>query len=280
MKLYAISDLHVHYEANRKALKSIKNYRDDWLILGGDMGEKGEHHEFVFDIVCNKFDKVFWVPGNHDLWTIKDNNGKTVSGIEKYQYLLSICRRYSIITPEDNYVEWPGDGHPCVIIPLFNLYDYSFSPDDVTKDNAIKWAMKSGIVCNDEYYLKTSPYESILEWCDERISYSEKRLEDVHLKMPDHGFILINHFPLRYEHVQLFWIPRFSIWCGTKKTENWHRRFPVHVVVYGHIHYRATHNLDKVRFEEVSLGYPKQWTKFRKFDKYFREILPGKEKIK
>jgi UDP-2,3-diacylglucosamine pyrophosphatase LpxH len=68
-------------------------------------------------------------------------------------------------------------------------------------------------------------------------------------------------------------IPRFTIWCGTRLTEDWHRRFNVEAVVYGHLHLRASRVLDDVRFEEVSLGYPKQWDRSRTLDSYLRRIL-------
>ncbi len=52
-------------------------------------------------------------------------------------------------------------------------------------------------------------------------------------------------------------------------------RFPVKVVVSGHLHIRGTSWRDGVRFEEVSLGYPRQWRAERGIGTYFREILPG-----
>ena len=36
MKLYALSDLHVGFEANFRALDSLAEHREDWLVLGGD----------------------------------------------------------------------------------------------------------------------------------------------------------------------------------------------------------------------------------------------------
>ena len=86
---------------------------------------------------------------------------------------------------------------------------------------------------------------------------------------------ILNHFSLREELVRLWRIPRFSLWCGTKRTEDWHRRFRAKVVVYGHLHMRATDWIDGVRFEEVSLGYPKHWRVEDGMDAYLREILPG-----
>lgn len=75
-------------------------------------------------------------------------------------------------------------------------------------------------------------------------------------------------------------IPRFRLWCGTKLTEHWHTRYPVEVVVYGHLHLRSTRWRDG-RFEEVSLGRPTEWIKQRDPSANVRQILPwlGGERI-
>ena len=87
--------------------------------------------------------------------------------------------------------------------------------------------------------------------------------------------MIINHFPLRQDLAVLPRIPRFSIWCGTRRSEDWHRRYRALAVVYGHLHIRSTHWRDGVRFEESSLGYPQNWDDSRGIEPYLREILPG-----
>jgi len=47
------------------------------------------------------------------------------------------------------------------------------------------------------------------------------------------------------------------------------------VVVSGHLHIRSTRWRDGVRFEEVSLGYPRQRSPDHAVEHYLREILPG-----
>src|SRR5262245_289414 len=39
VKLYGLSDLHVGFEANRRTLSELPPHPDDWLVLGGDIGE-------------------------------------------------------------------------------------------------------------------------------------------------------------------------------------------------------------------------------------------------
>ena len=272
MKLYAIGDLHVDFAVNREALKAMAPHPDDWLILAGDLGHTEDHLKFTLSLLSQRFQQLFWVPGNHELWTLpKDTNG--LRGEAKYHRLVSICREYGVLTPEDRYIRWRGEGEPCLICPLFLLYDYSFRPPHVTEEHVVPWAVASGVLCADEKLLHTQPYASKSAWCASRCSYTEKRLHEA----ASHGpLVLINHFPLRQDLVRLRRIPRFSIWCGTRRTEDWHVRFAASVMVSGHLHLRSTDYRDGVRFEEVSLGYPRQWKQERGIESYLREILPAR----
>jgi len=271
MKLYAISDLHLDHQINYQAFKTLPAYPDDWLILAGDICSMAEHLQLALSHLTKRFAQVLWVPGNHDLWT--KIGGIKERGIEKYQQLVSICHNFGVLTPEDPYPLWQGEGGKHMIVPLFLLYDYSFRPTHISLENAVAWAAESGIMCTDEYYLDPKPYPTRQAWCSARCQYSEQRLREIPSGIP---LILINHYPLREDLVQLVNIPRFSIWCGTRQTENWHHNFEVSIVVSGHLHRRGTYYRDGVRFEEVSLGYPKQWNYQEKnIQAYFRQILPG-----
>ena len=98
---------------------------------------------------------------------------------------------------------------------------------------------------NDEDLLASDPYEFCDDWCAARVEATESRLASL---PPDAKLIVANHFPLRRELAVLPRIPRFSIWCGTTKTEEWHRRFNIEAVVYGHLHMRSSKVIDGVRF--------------------------------
>lgn len=276
MKLFAISDLHLANKVNRQALEALPPHPGDWLILAGDIGETELHLHYALSILTQRFRRVLWTPGNHDLWTLPLER-YALRGEAKYQRLVSICRNYGVSTPEDPYVMWPGDDGRYLLAPLFLLYDYSFRPAYVRAEKAVEWAAESGVVCTDEELLIPEPYDSIPTWCAQRCRYTEERLEQI---PPGISLILINHFPLRQELVKLRMFRRFSIWCGTQRTEDWHTRFPAAVVVYGHIHHRATKFVDGVRCEEVSFGYPRDWNDSYGLQYYLREILPGTKKDK
>jgi predicted phosphodiesterase len=272
MRLFAVSDLHLANRINLQALEALPAHPQDWLILAGDVGEMEEHLQVALILLSSRFKQLVWVPGNHDLWTLPSTS-QPLKGEARYQRMVSLCRDFGVLTPEDPYARWPGEDRDYLLAPLFLLYDYSFRPPHIPFEGAVEWAAESGVVCTDEELLFTDPYSSAAAWCADRCQETEKRLEKAALT--GDPMILINHFPLRQEMAQLRRFPRFSLWCGTRSTEDWHTRFPVSVVVYGHMHIRGTHYREGVRFEEVSLGYPRDWSHKRGLEYYLRQILPG-----
>lgn len=271
MKLLAISDLHLGHAANRAALRGVPAHPEDWLIVAGDVGEQIAHLQLALETLTPRFARIVWAPGNHDLWvTPADDTG--LRGEERYERLVQVCRSYGALTPEDPYALWPGNGAATVIAPLMVLYDYTFRPDDVPVQHAVEWARREGVRSADERYLYADPHDTPADWCAARVAYTENRLAAI---PAGHDTVLVNHFPLRREHARLPRIPSFMVWCGTRRTEDWHLRFGARVVVSGHLHIRTTRFRDGVRFEEVSLGYPRQWRRQRGVGAYLREILPG-----
>lgn len=268
MNLWAISDLHVGYEENRRAVEALEKHPDDWLIIAGDTGETPAHLDFVLKTLAPRFHQLIWTPGNHDLWTPQSLPAAR-RGVAHYERLVRLCRSYGVLTPEDPFAVWPGEGVRTAIAPTFVLYDYSFRPEEIREDEAVQWAADAGVRCADEDLLDPSPYSTRQAWCAARVEYTRERLAAI---PPDTRIVLVNHWPLRYEHAQPPRIPRFSIWCGTRATEGWHREFALDTVIYGHLHLRSTKERDSVTFEEVSLGYPRQWSAARPPGEYLRKI--------
>jgi hypothetical protein len=236
------------------------------------VAEKAADIEWALRELRARFATVVWVPGNHELWTLSTDPVQ-LRGEARYQYLVAMCRRIGVITPEDPYPVWRGADGPLVIVPLFLLYDYSFRPDGTTtKDEALNLAYETGIVCTDEAVLSPDPYPSRDAWCQARLRMTEHRLASLPLKIPT---LLVNHFPLTREPTRVLKYQEFALWCGTERTADWHLRFRARVVVYGHLHIPATTWQDGVRFEEVSLGYPEELAVNPDRPRALRQILPA-----
>jgi hypothetical protein len=240
------------------------------------VGEKAEHLRTAFELTTQLFKTVFWVPGNHELYTLPNDN-PGLKGELKYKECVAIANEYGVITPEDEFVRYDGEGGPCIICPIFTLYDYSFRPDTIKREDALAWAEEHNVMATDEMLLHPDPYDTRDTWCHELVKSTIPRLEAAASQgLP---LVIINHWPLRQDLITIPSIPRFSLWCGTKATHDWHKRFNAKVVVTGHLHVRRTDHIDGVRFEEVSLGYPTQWEDARnagrEINTMLREILPG-----
>jgi 3',5'-cyclic AMP phosphodiesterase CpdA len=247
----------VGYPENRSIIEGLRpGSPGDWLIVAGDVGELFADIEWALTQLSERFAKVIWVPGNHELWT---HGRETVPGrgVERYRRLVEMCRRLGVATPEDPCLVWDGPGGPVTIAPLFLLYDYSFRPGNTrTKAEALAYAYQTGIVCSDEEMLHPDPYPSREAWCWARVEETEQRLAGCDPSFP---VVLVNHWPLVREPTRILRYPQFAQWCGTDRTADWHTKFNAVAVVYGHLHIPRTTWYDGVRFEEVSLGYPREW---------------------
>ena len=254
-RLLAISDLHVGYPDNRALVDRLgPEDPDDWLIVAGDVGEKFADVGWVLATLANRFARVIWTPGNHELWTTR-GDPVTLRGVQRYEALLKVCHRFGVITPADPFPVWPGRDGPVVIAPLFLLYDYSFRPDGaVSVDDALGRARAAGVVGADERWLHPDPYPSRSAWCHALVSVAAQRLAAVSLPV-----VLVSHWPLVRSPTLALRHPEFALWCGTSLTASWHLEHQVVAAVYGHLHIPRTTWEDGVRFEEVSVGYPREW---------------------
>jgi len=257
-RLLAISDLHIGYPENRAYAGALSpGDPGDWLIVAGDVGEVLADVGFVLASLANRFAKVIWTPGNHELWTLPSDK-VALRGAARYEALVKVCRRFGVVTPEDEFPVWDGPGGPVTVAPLFTLYDYSFLADGAADGDArtaaLAAARRARISPVDEGRLHTDPYPSAAAWCHDLVAAAERRLAGV-----DGPVVLASHWPLVRDPVAALRHQEFAPWCGTTLTAGWHTRHDVVAAVYGHLHIPRTTHYDGVRFEEVSVGYPREW---------------------
>ncbi|KJY42840.1 metallophosphoesterase [Streptomyces sp. NRRL B-1568] len=268
----AISDLHVAFPENRRLLEELHpDDPADWLIVAGDVAELFHDVEWALGLLARRYARVVWTPGNHELWT-PPTDPVQLRGEARYRELVRLCRDLGVHTPEDPYPVWSGPGGPVVVAPLFLLYDYSFRTPGTTREQALAAAHDTGIVCCDEFLLHPDPYPSREAWCRARTAATERRLTACDLGLPT---VLVNHFPLLRAPVDALRHPEFAQWCGTTLTADWHTRFRAAAVVSGHLHIPGTTRHDGVRFEEVSVGYPRERRTPGRPPARPRQILPA-----
>jgi len=257
--LFAVSDLHISYAENRRVVNELRpESADDWLIVAGDVGEIFGDIEQALRLLRSRFAEVIWAPGNHELWTHAKDPVR-LRGEQRYEALVRMCRENGVHTPEDEFLVWPGPTGPVTIAPLFQLYDYTWlAPGTTTKKESLDYAYGTGVVCTDETLLHPDPHPDRESWSAARVAESERRLAALG---PAARTVLVSHWPLVRQPTEVLWFPEFAQWCGTTRTADWHTRFRAEVAIYGHLHIPRTTYYDGVRFEEVSLGYPREWGK-------------------
>jgi 3',5'-cyclic AMP phosphodiesterase CpdA len=272
-RLLALSDFHVAFPENREIIENLwPESAADWLLVAGDVAERFADIEWALRVLSQRFGTVVWVPGNHELWTHPSDEVQ-LRGEERYAHLVGLCRSLGVLTPEDPYPVWDGAGGPVTVAPLFLLYDYSFCPPGTSdKEEGLARAHASGVVCSDEWLLHPDPYPSREDWCRARIELTQRLIEARDPALP---VVFVNHFPLVREPTRVLRYPEFAQWCGTELTADWHVRYRAAAVVYGHLHIPRTTWHDGVRFEEVSLGYPREWRAWGRGPARPRQILPA-----
>lgn len=270
--LFAVSDLHVGYAENRRLVDALApESAEDWLIVAGDVADLFADIERTLRQLRDRFAAVIWVPGNHELWTLP-NDPVRLRGEHRYLALVDMCRRIGVTTPEDDFPVWRGPGGPLTIVPLFQLYDYSWTaPGTTTKAESLAYAHRTGVVCTDESVLFPDPYPDRESWCRARLAESERRLAGLDPELPT---VLVSHWPLVRRPTDVLWYPEFAQWCGTDGTADWHVRFRAATCVYGHLHIPRTTEEDGVVFHEVSLGYPREWQRRNTAPRLLTRVLP------
>ena len=253
--LWAISDLHTGHTGNKPVTESLyPSTPDDWLIVAGDVAERTDDIRWSLDLLRRRFAKVIWVPGNHEAVDHRQGPG---AGVRPRPLRLpgQHVRRDGCDNSGTPFPIWTEQGGPATIVPMFLLYDYTFLPAGArTKAEGLAIAKENNVVATDEFLLSSEPYATRDAWCRDRLSYTRGRLEELDWMNPT---VLVNHFPLRREPCDVLFFPEFSLWCGTVETADWHTRYNAVCSVYGHLHIPRTTWYDGVRFEEVSVGYPR-----------------------
>ncbi|GAA4855645.1 metallophosphoesterase [Actinomycetospora corticicola] len=273
-RLLATSDLHVNRTDNQALVRDLHpSDPGDWLIVAGDVADKVADIRWALALLADRFEQVIWVPGNHDLWTPPGDDVQLV-GPERYDHLVEVCRSLGVLTPED---AWPVfAGH--LICPMFLLYDYSWRvrPDmaGLSVEDALAVAREAGVVATDEFLMASRPYDGPAAWCAARLTETRRRLSERPADLPT---VLVNHWPLTELPLRVLRHPEFSLWCGTTETARWHVEHDAAAVVYGHLHVPRTTWEDGVRFEEVSVGYPREWQRHDLLRGPLRTILPAPE---
>ena len=157
--LFAVSDLHSSYAANRRIVDDMRpESDDDWLIVAGDVDENFGDIERALRLLRQRYAKVIWTPGNHELWTLRQDPVQ-LRGEARYQALVQMCQHNDILTPEDEFADLAGpersyDDRAALpaLRPLLARARHE------NEEGVLEYAYRTGVVCTDEMMLHPDPY--------------------------------------------------------------------------------------------------------------------------
>ena len=118
MRVFLLSDIHVDYAGNRNWVAALSDaeYRDDVLLLAGDVTDSPRLLAETLSTLVAKFAQVFFVPGNHELWVRRCGSPDSMA---KFDAVLAIAADCGAATT-------PWQSESIRIVPMFGWYDFSF----------------------------------------------------------------------------------------------------------------------------------------------------------
>jgi hypothetical protein len=260
MRLFAVSDVHVDFPPNMEWLLDLApaRYRGDALILAGDATDDLKGLEKAFRHLTATFERVFFVPGNHELWL---RRGEYRDSYEKFEAVLSLCRSCGVETQAEEL----GDaGSGIWVVPLFSWYvepqegDASLFVPKPGEDPSLEvWSDKhfvrwpnswNGGPAADRFLRMNEPFVDR--------SYDAPVVSFSHV-LPRRELMFASHVALdrkRDPHPQF----NFSRVAGCSALDGQIRRLGSRVHVYGHQHRNRDVTIETVRYVSNCRGYPKE----------------------
>jgi hypothetical protein len=187
------------------------------------------------NILSSRFKKVLFVPGNHEVWVVREGGEKT--SLQKFQ---EVCAVAESSGASMKFYRERGVS----FIPLFSWYDYSFGePSDELKSI---WADYDACRWPDGFR-------------EQEIAAHFASLNDRHINTDGDTVITFSHFLPRID-VMPKSIPSakrllYPI-LGTTQLERQLRLFNSNVHVYGHSHVNRNVKIDGVLYINNAFGYP------------------------
>lgn len=238
MRIFAISDLHLDYAANREWLQQLPlhEYNDDVLMLAGDVSDRLTLLDEAFKALTKRFATVLYVPGNHDLWI---NRERVHSSFEKLDAVAAAAGEYGVRTDIFRDAD-------LAIVPLLGWYDYSFGE----ADDYLKAAWADFRACRWPGYDDVALTRF---FTDRNPSSSSPSLQDAKQIITFSHFLpRIDLMPERIPHKHRKIYPVL----GTTVLDAQLRALGSRMHIYGHSHVNRRVTIDGVTYINNAFGYP------------------------
>lgn len=238
MRVFAVSDIHTDFKKNWALIARLSDseFQNDALILAGDVADRLETIRNTLSLLRSKFKRVFYVPGNHELWV----RGERFDSLEKFSLIVELCAELGIDTR-------PACMAGLWVVPLLSWYESRFDVEPNGDDTGLeswgdfrfcRWPGEIGVL-SDHF----------------------TRMNEPDIKAYNGPVISFSHFLPRPEllppkrNLRFKGLPKVA---GSTSVEDQIRRLGSVVHVFGHSHINYDCVIDGVRYVQNALAYPNE----------------------
>jgi predicted phosphodiesterase len=239
VRVFAISDIHVDYEVNADWVGALStaDFKDDVLILAGDVSDSTARLATCLQRFAARFRHVLFVPGNHELWVIRERDG--TDSWTKFARVTQLAADCGVST---TVLATPT----LAIVPMLSWYDYSFGRP--TETLLQSWA--------DFGACRWEAHEG-----PEQVTRKFLALNKHYTRTAAQTLISFSHFLPRIDLMPTFVPPHAQALypvLGTMYLDEQVRRLGSDIHVYGHSHLNRDVTLGHTRYVNNAFGYPSE----------------------
>jgi len=238
MRLFAISDIHVDYDVNEKWVTglSLADHQQDVLIVAGDVSDSRLLLERTLAALARRFRKVLFVPGNHDLWVLRD--GPEKNSMQKFDEVGAVVEASGASMQ-------PFRERGVSIIPLLGWYDYTFG--EPSEELRSVWM---------DYRACRWPRG----FAERDVAAYFEALNDKHLPPAADKVVTYSHFLPRIDVMPHFASAGRVLYpvLGSRHIDRQLRKLGSTLHVYGHSHVNRRVTIDGVTYVNNAFGYPSE----------------------
>jgi len=237
-RIFAVSDVHYDHPGAHEWGRSLSGelYRDDAIILAGDIGDTYDAVRLCLRQFRRCFRRVFYVPGNHDMWIRpkgqhSDEPARFADSVAKLLALWQLCDELNVDTGPAQL------STAAAVLPLESWYTHEFDHFDP----------RPGTVKFDKHCVWPMGYDGACRFM--------LRLNETKLAIPLRGDVITcSHFLPRQE-LPIPKMHEMAKGVGTVELDRQLRSAGSKLHIFGHTHINSIVEYDGVRYMQNALGY-------------------------
>ena len=250
VRVWACSDVHYDHHGAPEWADALSDtvYQRDSLLLAGDIADTLYGVKLALQTFKRKFRRVFYCPGNHDLWIRPglndDEEKKFPDSIAKFLAMHQLCDDLGCeMTPAE-----VCEG--VFVVPMYGWYSPTYDhhdpkPGNVRFDKFAKWPV--------DY---NEAWKIFHAWNEARVArVAAEPVNKKYRKTKQRDCVTFGHFLPRKELPYPGQIHEFAKCAGLAELDTQIRAVGARMHVFGHTHMNTLHEFDHVQYLQNSIGY-------------------------